>query len=483
MEGQRVKRLALLATLIAVLAPMALYAQEETSTGVDLGGNWRVRQESWSWFDTPAGETDYNFFASLLTVNAGQKRETVDWMVEGALPILASLPQGAVAPAPQGLLGLGGNYYQANGDDHAEGIFVRQAYVNFKGLGYGRTVKLGRFVFNEGLERSYEDANLTWLKKMRVSQRLIGDFGFSHVGRSFDGAKFARETDTSNFTLMAAVPTEGVFDVDGNDQLDDIFLAYGAYTRETPAALGEWRIFGIYYVDDRGLVKTDNRPTAARSLDHEKIALDTIGFNWVQTAPVGENGTADFLFWGALQYGNWGTQDQFSSAFAFETGYRFTGVPGNPWLRVGVFNGSGDDNPTDDRHETFFQVLPTPRLYARMPIYNLMNSTDMFFQIFAEPAESWTVRGDYHGIGLSESADLWYSGGGAFKSENFGYAGRTSSGKNNLMSVVDLSVDYKINNALSTTLYLSHAQGGNVIDSIYDGDTAQFFYLEMTAKF
>jgi len=483
MKGPEIKRLALLATLFAALAPAALVAEETAPGSVDLGGNWRVRAEDWSWFDTSAGETDYSYFGSLLTLNAGQKRETVDWLVEGAVPILWSLPEHSIAPAPQGLLGLGANYYQANGDDNSEGIFLRQAYLNFKGLPDGRTVKIGRTIFNEGLERKYDDPNLAWLKRMRISQRLIGDFGFSHVGRSFDGATYAHETGKSNFTLMAGVPTEGVFDTDGNDEIDDMFLAYGAYTRETSASPGEWRLFGIYYVDDRGLVKTDNRPSAARSLDREKIALSTIGFNWVQTVPVGDNGMIDGLFWGALQYGDWGTLDQSSSAFAFEAGYRLTGVAGKPWFRVGMFDGSGDGDPADDRHETFFQLLPTPRLYARMPIYNLMNSSDKFVQLFVEPGEKWTVRSDFHGIALNDSSDLWYSGGGAFRSDNFGYAGRPSGGNDGLLSVIDLSVDYKINANFSTTLYLSHAQGGAVIDNIYDGDTAQFIYLEMTAKF
>lgn len=482
MEEHRVNRTALLATLLVALAPVALFAQEAESNPIDTGGSWRIRAEDWEWFDTPAARADYSFFGSLLTLNAGQKRETVDWFVEGALPMLASLPDDAIAPAPQGLLGLGANYYQANGDNNAESIFVKQAYLNFKGLGHGRTVKIGRFGFAEGMERKYDDANLMWLKRMRISERLIGTFGFSHVGRSFDGVHFARETDSSNFTLMASVPTEGSFDVDGMDQIDDVLVAYGAYTRETVASPGEWRVFGIYYVDDRGLVKTDNRSSAARNLDREKIALSTIGFNWVQTVPVNESGLVDVLFWGALQYGDWGKLDQFSTAFAFETGYRFTGVAGKPWIRVGIFDGSGDDNPADDRHETFFQVLPTPRLYARLPAYNLMNSTDAFFQLFVEPGDKWTVRGDFHGIGLSDSADLWYAGGGAFRSDNFGYAGRPTGGRDNLMTVVDLSVDYKINRNFGTTVYLSHAQGGNVIEGIYPGDTAQYFYLEMTAK-
>jgi hypothetical protein len=31
--------------------------------------------------------------------------------------------------------------------------------------------------------------------------------------------------------------------------------------------------------------------------------------------------------------------------------------------------GSGDRNPNDNRHETFLQVPPTPRNYARYPFF------------------------------------------------------------------------------------------------------------------
>src|SRR5512145_365638 len=143
MEGQRVKRLTLLATIFAMLAPVALFAQDAGPNSVDLSGTWRVRAEDWHFFETTKGEGDYTFFGSLLTMNAGQKRETVDWLVEAAVPVLWNLPEDAIAPAPQGLLGLGANYYQANGEETAKGIFVKQAYANFKGLGDGRTVKLG----------------------------------------------------------------------------------------------------------------------------------------------------------------------------------------------------------------------------------------------------------------------------------------------------------------------------------------------------
>jgi len=31
-----------------------------------------------------------------------------------------------------------------------------------------------------------------------------------------------------------------------------------------------------------------------------------------------------------------------------------------PWFRAGVAYGSGDNDPKDGKHGTFFQILPTP---------------------------------------------------------------------------------------------------------------------------
>jgi hypothetical protein len=39
-------------------------------------------------------------------------------------------------------------------------------------------------------------------------------------------------------------------------------------------------------------------------------------------------------------------------------------LPWYPWLPVGYLCSSGDDNPTDHKHETFLQILPTVRQYG-----------------------------------------------------------------------------------------------------------------------
>jgi len=155
-----------------------------------------------------------------------------------------------------------------------------------------------------------------------------------------------------------------------------------------------------------------------------------------------------------------------------------------PWLRCGYFYSTGDGNPNDGTHQTFFQVLPTPRIYARFPFYNLMNNQDAFAELTLRPHPKWTVRADAHTLRLSNKNDLWYVGGGAFQQTTFGYVGRPSNGSQSLSNVYDVSVDYQLNAHLTLTGYYAGATGRTVTEKIYpSGATGQFGYAELNYKF
>ena len=48
-----------------------------------------------------------------------------------------------------------------------------------------------------------------------------------------------------------------------------------------------------------------------------------------------------------------------------EAGLRLEQVKTRPWLRGGYLRTSGDNNNSDGTHNTFFQVLPTPRHFEQ----------------------------------------------------------------------------------------------------------------------
>ena len=152
-------------------------------------------------------------------------------------------------------------------------------------------------------------------------------------------------------------------------------------------------------------------------------------------------------------------------------------------MRGGLFRSSGDSDRDDGDHETFFQILPTPRIYARTPFYNSMNSTDVFVQASFKPSPKVTVTSELHRLALTESQDLWYAGGGAFEDNSFGFAGRPANGDDDLADVFDIGVDYALNPATSISAYAGLVRGGSVVGNIFEGENARYVYLEVTRRF
>ena len=459
-------------------------------SGLTISGSIRARFESWDWFDVnPATADDsYNFGAVQLRLAIGQSKEKWEWQVEGEAPVFIGLPERASAPEPQGQLGFGGSYFAANGRQDASGI-LKQAFVRFKGV-FGdkaSSVKVGRFEFNDGTEIIPVDASLATIKRDHISQRLIGAFAFTHVGRSFDGLQYSRNAKVGNFTFLGVRPTAGAFDLDANKELD-VDLWYGAFTkpRKFQAGESEVRLFALHYHDGRRVLKTDSRTAALRNADVSNIRVTTFGGHYIGVYKAG-SGKVDVLLWGAGQTGSWGNLEQRSAALAVEGGYQFGGKAVSkikPWLRAGYFRSTGDGDATDGQHNTFFQVLPTPRIYARFPFYNQMNNEDSFVELRLKPHAKLGLRTDYHYLRLSNAKDLWYVGGGAFQKQTFGYVGRPSNGQKALGHFVDFSADYAVTSRSSFTFYLGGVKGGKMPAAIYPlGSNSRYAYLEFTQKF
>ncbi len=457
------------------------------SKPVEFHGSLRSRVELWNWF---AGEanSDYQFLGSIFRFGLGQQQPRFDWRVEFAAPVLLGLPDDAAAPAPQGQLGLGATYFAANKRSrNAAMIFPKQAYLRFHNLGDSKdhSLRLGRFEFMDGGEVTPKNGTLAAIKNTRIRQRLIGPFGFSHVGRSFDGFHYSYDPEGMNITLLGVFPSRGVFQVDGWGFLK-VGFAYLSLTKPVGggANTGELRAFGMYYHDWRPIAKNDNRPGPVRGADLGNVRIGTVGAHYIHAADTSA-GTLDLLLWGVLQTGRWSTLDHRAGAVAVEGGFQPGGIPAlRPWLRGGYFRGSGDNDPLDGEHKTFFQVLPTPRVYARFPFFNLMNLEDIFGELVLRPHKAVLIRSDVHGLRLTERNDLWYAGGGAFNPWLFGYPGRPSLGGRGLATLYDVSVDIKATASVTVGAYYGYANGKSVMANIYPaGKDAHFGYLEMEYQF
>jgi hypothetical protein len=455
---------------------------------VTFSGTLRDRLYVWNWFQAAPGENQYTYSGNYLRLNLAESFSAWDWDAEFTVPFLLGLPKTATDPAPQGGLGLGSNYYSANkNEQNVAFIFPRQLYARFHSVGgyEGNKLQFGRFIFLDGSEMTPKNETLATLKRDRVGARLLGDFGFTDVGRSFDGVHFSSSSASSDFTFVAATPTRGVFQVDGWGW-NRVGFGYAAYTHEwgTGKHAADTRVFVLEYDDWRHILKTDNRPTAVRKGDTENILIDTFGGHSVHAFTT-DSGVFDLVAWGAVQTGRWGTEQQRAYAIDFEGGFQPAILPHlKPWLRGGFTEGSGDGNPNDNTHGTFFQVLPTPRLYARFPFFNMMNMQDSCGSLILRPHPKVTVSSEFHSLRLSNANDLWYSGGGVYQPWSFGYTGRSTSGRRSIGNLYDTSVEYRSNRKITYTAYFGFTQGLAAMEEIYpQGKNAQFGYVEFLYRF
>jgi hypothetical protein len=444
----------------------------------------RTRLDVFQWFAAPPYANTYGYLESLLRVGIAQKHKTFDWKLELTQPSVLFLPNDAVSPvSAQGQLGLGGTYYASNNNQTENAAAaLKQGFIRFDGSTPGRSLRVGRFEFFDGEETTPKNPELKFLQTSRIAQRLVGNFGFSNAQRSFDGVDGHYDGKTWNLTAMAARSDQGVFNMNANPELN-VDLQYLAYSKYDFSHHFLWRVFAMGYHDGRtGLTKTDNRALAVRQTDHKNIRLGSYGADFLTSIPAG-GGKVDLLGWGVLQNGDWGLLNQRSGAVAVEGGYHATQVRTAPWVRAGFLRSTGDNNATDDQHNTFFQVLPTPRVYARFPFYNMMNSKDQFVQLMDKPAKHLAVRSDMHFLQLTSNKDLWYQGGGAFDNKVFGFVGRPANLHSSFASVFDVSADYEISKNLALTAYYAHAWGKSVVAAIYPvGHSAQYGYIEMTYR-
>ncbi len=350
----------------------------------------------------------------------------------------------------------------------------------------GLSAKIGRFEYLDGLEALSGDPKIDWLKKFRIGERLIGPSGFTVVTRSFDGAWVWLDKKGFRIDQLFSRPTQGCFEDRAGDTINKIDLMSSALTIKKSALIKntEERFFYIKYIDSRSVTqRVDN--TGATTAPKVDIDINTFGMDMAGAYKAGP-GEMDALVWSAIQQGDWYQLDHRAFACTGEIGYQFKKIFANPWIRTGVFYGSGDSAPFDGYHETFFQLLPSTRLYSFFPIYNLMNNQDLFAQLILKPFQALAIRSDWHFIALSERADRFYSGTGATqkKGTNFGYTGRPGYGKSDLGNLLDITINYQINPQFGVSAYYGHFFGGSVIEKLYpNGGDANLFFVEVGFKF
>lgn len=440
-----------------------------------INGEWMSSYEAWNFFRPEAAvDNSYDLWVLRGRLGAMFTSSYVDGFAQGQYIGLYGLPNDAVVPGG-GSLGLGAAYFQTNQATDASNVFLKQGYLNFKlhAAGVpGASVKAGRFELTDGMETASGMEKFDALKRRRIAKRLLGGFNAIYIGRTFDGFSAVYDQPSVNLTVSGVRPTQGNLTVQGGQQINDINIVFAALTAKKDVWLSgtEGRLFYMNYDDQRDTQVIDNRSAAARPfLQQQKLDIHTIGANVLSLQPLGA-GSFDALLWTAYQFGEWTSQSHRAWAVAAEAGYQWTQLPLKPWLRAVYYRSSGDSDPHDGRHQTYFSGVPSGRLYAKFPFYNLMNIQDAFVEIITSLTPKLQANINVHQLSLSNSKDLLYGGlGAALNSGAFGYSGNAAGGASDIGQLVDIALTYTYSKQFTARLYFGHAFGGDVLKTLYPG--------------
>jgi hypothetical protein len=438
----------------------------------------------WRFFEPPVGggNDDYAFIANRLF--GGVQRSAPAYDLTAALQYVqfGGLPQDAVGPGP---LGTGAVYFAHAGRSDSHQVYLRYANVRFKRLVPHTTIQVGRMPYASGGEAASGNPKLDAVKLQHLAARVIGEFGWSIYQRAYDGVRVDAARGRTTGTAFVLHPTQGGFEDAAGLMMPDITVVGAAATMTSTMASpsAQYQMFAYRYRDTRTVTqRPDNTGRPAQSAD---IGINTFGGSVVFAPPPTRGRQWDGLVWVAAQAGSWYDLRHRAASVALEAGHQWAAARWQPWLRGGYLYASGDRNPSDDRHGTFFEMLPTVRQYAQSALYSQMNNTDLFAQLIARPRTDVTLRFDWHRVGLASSRDGWYFGSGATQQHGsiFGFATRPSFGATHLATIGEGSVDYAIAPHWSVNGYVAVGRGGDVVKPAFAGHTLTFAYLENVLQF
>jgi hypothetical protein len=476
------------ALLSALFLALAVDAAAQTPALTPASTTWSLRDwtriEMWRFFEPPAGggNNDYSFVANRLFAGVQRTRSSYDLTAALQYAQFGGLPANATGPGP---LGTGAVYYAHAGRSDSHQLYLRYANVRLKRLLPGTSIQIGRMGYGSGGEAASGNPKIEAVKLQRVTARLIGEFEWSIYQRAYDGVRVDTGGGRWSGTAFGLHPTQGGFEDAANLMMPDVTVLGAAATfrprLSTPSV--QYQAFAYRYRDTRRITqRPDNTGRLAQAAN---VGINTFG-GTVIIAPAPAHGRQwDGLVWVAAQSGAWYELRHRAASMAVEAGHQWMAAPWQPWLRGGYFYASGDHDPSDDRHGTFFEMLPTVRRYAQSALYSQMNNTDLFAQLFAKPRSNINVRLDWHRVGLASSHDGWYYGSGATQDHGgiFGFATRPSFGATHLATIGEGSIDYGIAPHWSINAYLALARGGGVVRPAFAGRTLTFAYIENVVQF
>jgi hypothetical protein len=441
----------------AVTPATAQQPQDSDSSTVTPFVRNVTRVEGWSFFQPAEGGGDptYSLLGNRATlgVRVDSRRLTIQGSLQYAQMI--GLPGRSIGPGP---LGPGPIFYVSAENSRAYQLYFKTLSLRLKNVVPRLSVEVGRMTYESGEHTPF-------------AGRLIGNAEWSMFERAFDGARVDYDGPAWRVHGSLVMPTQGAFEESASPTIGRVQLT------TVSASRSGWELFAHNYRDRRAIGgRPDN--TGARE-PRADIALQTVG-SAIARAVAGVN----VHLWGAIQRGDWYGDEHRALSASAEAGYRWPRFGAQPAISAGVLYASGDEDPNDSRHGTFFPMVPTTVPSVLAGTYALMNLRDVYVRGGVTPHDRLSLSAEVHRLSLVNRQDRWYSGTGAtaFAGSYFGYSSRPSTLATGLGTFVQASVASSLSTNWRIAATAGYIRGGAVVRRQFAGRSLTVFVLENTVS-
>ena len=293
--------------------------------------------------------------------------------------------------------------------------------------------------------------------------RLVGDPGWSNVGRSFDGARLTLRHAKLKLDLFSAAWVK-IDPVNFDEPMPGEHFdgAYGSLGGLVPNVTIEpymfWRLEHNYKNEGGTLGNLDEK---------------TVGLRWVGKLPAGLDYGAEF----AGQTGSWAGDPIGAYMQHWVLGETLPDARHKPRFFVEYNRASGDDNPKDRYHGTFDPLFPIP--HDMFGLTDLMCSSNI---VYLRPGFQYTLRPRltvgvaYDDYWLDSARDGLYIGGKSFVRNANGTAG-THVGQE-----ADVQGQWAISGATTLNAGYGRLIPGEFLQRTTAGMPYNLFFLGLTQK-
>jgi hypothetical protein len=290
-------------------------------------------------------------------------------------------------------------------------------------------------------------------------QRLVGAFGWSNVGRSFQGVRVIIEpepVDVNFWVVDVVVPEDGELN---EATWSGDFIGTNLTWKNVP----QGRLDTYFLMRDRG----------------DETWIYTVGGRF-KGDPLAD-GKVDYDAEFAFQTGEYSEGiDQIAIAFHGGAGYTLKQVTGNPRLGFQYNFATGDSDPNDTENKTFDNLFPTNHLhYGYIDFLSWRNMHNVKIESSMRPVEKLLLKGDFHIFWLKTVRDAWYNaGGGVIRRLVPDLDADASIGRE-----IDITARYTHNRHFNVMAGFSYFLTGSFVEATGSSDNPSWFYLMTSFPF